>query len=76
MPAVSLVVPVHNEAAKMWSSTVALRKHLRRVSESFEIILIENGSSDDTQLVAEALSSRFHEIRCLTLPRGLPRRRT
>jgi hypothetical protein len=68
LPAVSLVVPVHNEAARMWSSTVVLRKHLRRVSESFEIILVENGSSDDTQLVAEALSSRFHEIRCLTLP--------
>lgn len=68
MPAVSLVVPVHNEAARMWSCTVALRKRLIRVGESFEIILVENGSSDDTHLVAEALSSRFHEVRCLALP--------
>ena len=67
-PAVSLVVPVHNEAARMWSSVIALRGYMERVSEPFEMILVENGSSDDTLLVAEALSKRFHEIRCLTLP--------
>ncbi|MCX6648166.1 MAG: glycosyltransferase [Candidatus Bathyarchaeota archaeon] len=64
----SLLVPVHNEAARMWSSAVALRRYMKNVGESFEMILVENGSVDDTWLVAEALSQRFHEIRCLTLP--------
>jgi len=67
-PAVSLVVPVHNEAAMMWSSAIALRRYMKRVGEPFEMILVENGSSDDTLLVAEALSTRFHEIRYLTFP--------
>ncbi|HIH88304.1 TPA: glycosyltransferase [Candidatus Bathyarchaeota archaeon] len=68
MPAVSLVVPVHNEAARMWSNAVALRRHMKRIGEPFEMIIVENGSVDDTPIVAEALSTRFREIKCLTLP--------
>lgn len=67
-PTVSLVVPVHNEAAIMWSSAVALRRHMKSVGEPFEMIIVENGSVDDTPLVARQLSTRFKEIRCLTLP--------
>jgi glycosyltransferase involved in cell wall biosynthesis len=68
LPAVSLVVPVHNEAARMWSNAVALRRHMKRIGEPFEMIIVENGSVDDTPIVAEALSTRFREIKCLTLP--------
>jgi glycosyltransferase involved in cell wall biosynthesis len=65
---VSLVVPVHNEAAWMWSSAVELRRHMKSVGEPFEMIIVENGSVDDTLVVARQLSNRFKEIRCLTLP--------
>jgi hypothetical protein len=67
-PTVSLVVPVHNEAARMWSSATALRRQMKSLGQPFEMIIVENGSVDDTQIVAEALSTRFHDIRCLSLP--------
>jgi len=68
LPTVSLVVPVHNEAARMWSNAVALRRHMKRIGEPFEMIIVENGSVDDTPIVAEALCTRFREIKCLTFP--------
>ncbi len=67
-PTVSLVVPVHNEAARMWSSATALRRQMKSLGQPFEMIIVENGSVDDTPIVAEALSTRFRDIRCLTLP--------
>ena len=67
-PHVSLVVPIHNEAARAWSSTIALRAQMRSLGESYEIILVENGSLDDTALVAEALAARFRDVLTATLP--------
>ncbi len=67
-PHVSLVVPIHNEAARAWSSTIALRAQMRSLGEPYEIILVENGSRDDTAIVAGALAARFRDVTCATLP--------
>ncbi len=67
-PAVSLVIPMRNESQRVWSSTMALREVLKSLGNSFEILLIENGSSDDTPIIAGAMASRFRDVKLLRLP--------
>jgi glycosyltransferase involved in cell wall biosynthesis len=64
---VSLVIPIHNEAPRVWGNTAKLIERLRSLGEDFEIILVENGSVDETQGIAEALTERYREVKLLTL---------
>lgn len=68
-PNVSLVIPVHNEASRIWSNVIRLRDELRRCSDAFEIIIVENGSIDDTGLLTSALCERYGDVRCISLDR-------
>jgi glycosyltransferase involved in cell wall biosynthesis len=67
-PHVSVVVPVHNEAPNLDPLTGEIRSALR--SFSFEIILVDDGSEDETPVVLASLESRFQEVRVLTLRRN------
>ena len=73
----SVVIPARNEAASL-SQLVeeiarALRPLVRRQSHSserlvgFEIIVVDDGSTDETPLVLEALAGRYAEFRSLRL---------
>ena len=53
-PHVSIVIPVHNEGRILRAAVEGLRCSLLRFSSAHEIILAENGSSDDTLAIAEA----------------------
>jgi len=46
---VSLVITIHNKAPRVWGNTAKLIERLRSLGEDFEIILVENGSVDETQ---------------------------
>ncbi|MBK8013679.1 MAG: glycosyltransferase [Deltaproteobacteria bacterium] len=69
LPEVSLVVPVHNEAAIIEGSIRELHarteRHIRR---PFEIIIAENGSRDETFAIAEEVAHDLPEVRLLRLP--------
>jgi len=67
-PEVSIVVPVHNEAAVLRRNTELLREYLNQELPHHEIILCENGSSDETARIAEELAAEFEDVEFLTLP--------
>ena len=63
LPGVSIVIPVYNEQAILHAAVVNLREQLRDLGWSFEIILAENGSRDDTLVIAAELAQRYPEVR-------------
>lgn len=58
----SVVIPVHNEAAIMADSVAGLLERLPRVTDSFEILLCENGSRDGTLEIARQLERRHAQV--------------
>ena len=67
MPGASLVVPVHNEAGLLRVNASVLSEYLARHFSRYEIILVENGSVDDTGAVAHRLRETLDGVRVVEL---------
>ncbi len=63
--AVSAVLPAYNEEAVLRSSTEELHEALRRVCERFEIIIVDDGSTDATPRIADELAEQYPEVRVI-----------
>jgi glycosyltransferase involved in cell wall biosynthesis len=68
----SIIIPVHNEAEHL---SGFISKFLTRIvaeipGESFEILIVENGSTDFTAEIAKGLERQYSQVRCLKLDRG------
>ena len=66
-PTLSIVIPVYNEEGILREAVTDLRSGLRTLGWSFEILLCENGSSDQTFILAEHLAREMDEVRALSL---------
>jgi len=64
----SIVVPVHNEAALLERNTRVLVEYLSGALQAYEIILVENGSLDQTPSVARSLAETLDHVRVLEIP--------
>ena len=67
---ISVVVPLYNEAESLpelvaWIDRVAVREQL-----SYEVILIDDGSTDDSWQVVEALKKRYLALRARSFGRN------
>jgi glycosyltransferase involved in cell wall biosynthesis len=58
-------MPAYNEAAIIERSLAELLEGLRARGEPFEIVVVENGSTDDTQKRAGAIAAANPEVRVL-----------
>lgn len=66
-PRISIVVPVYNEEAILEASVKDLIDRLKAFDFSYELILAENGSRDQTVALSLALSERFPQVRTFSL---------
>ena len=62
-PYVSIVIPVYNEEALLHAAILDLVDRLSDFGKPYEIIIAENGSTDETVEVAAELSERFGQVR-------------
>jgi glycosyltransferase involved in cell wall biosynthesis len=67
-PEVSIVIPVYNEAAFLGAALDELCARLPSLGRTYEIVLTENGSTDETAAVARALAARHPAVRALSVP--------
>ncbi len=64
----SVVVPAHNETGFLDQCVADLLTGLRRGDRSFEIVVVENGSTDGTPELAARLAAQDPEVVCVSLP--------
>ncbi len=61
--ALTIVMPAFNEAEILESSVTSVVEGLRARGEKFEVIVVENGSTDGTAAIADALATSHPEVR-------------
>lgn len=59
---ISVVMPAHNEHELLAESATAVVQGLRAKDVDFELLVVENGSTDDTREIAEDLAARLDEV--------------
>jgi glycosyltransferase involved in cell wall biosynthesis len=64
-PEVSIIIPVYNEAGLITSSIVDLIDKMQDFDFTYEIIITENGSVDDTLEIAYGLERKYPQVRVL-----------
>jgi glycosyltransferase AglD len=68
-PLISIVLPAYNEEVLLERSVDGLVERLRdAIEDEFEVLLVENGSTDRTPQIAASLASRYPQVRVETLP--------
>lgn len=67
-PDVSLVIPVFNEAGRIGHCLDRLTAWATTRTESFEIIVVDDGSTDETALIADRWAGQFPQITVLREP--------
>lgn len=69
-PSVSVVVPVHNEAANLEALHQRLTTVLRATGLAHEIVLVDDGSQDGSGVLLERLARRDPHVAVVTLSRN------
>jgi undecaprenyl-phosphate 4-deoxy-4-formamido-L-arabinose transferase len=67
---VSIVVPVYNESANLPALWARLEPVLAKLDREYEIIFIDDGSSDDSLNILRGLSERDARVRVVELARN------
>ncbi len=72
-PYLSVIIPAYNEAKRLPLTLVDIDHHLEKVDFSYEIVVVDNNSSDATREVAERFASTIKHLRvieCKTQGKG------
>ena len=69
-PELSIVVPLYNEAESLQPLVEQLLASLRPLGRSFELVLVDDGSSDDTAAVLRHLAAQTPELVAVLLRRN------
>lgn len=69
-PTISIVLPVHNQAAHIAAIVESYRDALGQMGRPYEIVLVLNGCRDDSLAVCESLAQAFPEVRVIADPRA------
>jgi glycosyltransferase involved in cell wall biosynthesis len=59
---------VHNEARILTKNAATLCRYLEALEVKFEVILVDNGSTDDTLQKARALAGKLQEVKVFSIP--------
>jgi len=64
----SMVIPAYNEARRLPPTLTRLRDYLDAGADSYEVLVVDDGSDDDTLAVAQAVAQDWPQLEVLALP--------
>ncbi|MEM9003740.1 MAG: glycosyltransferase family 2 protein [Cyanobacteria bacterium P01_F01_bin.86] len=67
MPTLSIVVPVYRSEKFVTRTVQEIRKSLEELGRSYEIVLVDDGSPDNSWQVISELATTFEEVKSLRL---------
>lgn len=70
VPELSVVIPAYNEEERLADTLPLLLNALERGFASFELILVDDGSTDGTNRLAKSVASQNSRVRLITLERN------
>lgn len=70
MQNLSVFFPAFNEEKSIQSTVEKAIKELEDIKLNYEIIIVNDGSTDNTQMVAESLCEKFKEVKVLNQENG------
>ena len=59
MKSFTVIIPVYNEEKLIVKNTYKLKKFLRKITENFEVIIVNNGSIDKTVELGKSLEKKY-----------------
>lgn len=62
---VSIIIPVYNEKHLLRPAVEAIRGALAGVADHFELLIVESGSTDDSDLACDALAVLYKDVRVI-----------
>jgi dolichyl-phosphate beta-glucosyltransferase len=70
-PDLSVVIPAYNEEARLTSSVERVLEYLRRGTRSYELIVVDDGSTDGTAATVDTMNAAGSGIRLVRHPVNL-----
>jgi dolichyl-phosphate beta-glucosyltransferase len=67
-PALSVVIPAYNEEQRLPRTIEQIERYLDRRHPAYELIIVDDGSTDGTRLVMDAAAERNNKVRLEALP--------
>lgn len=69
-PSLSLVIPAYNEAARIRQTLQTAWGYLQQQPYETELLLVDDGSPDQTGAIAELFAAEHENVRVLAIPHG------
>ncbi|TAK26191.1 MAG: glycosyltransferase family 2 protein [Chloroflexota bacterium] len=71
MPGIAVALPAYNEELSLPRTVPRVVTELRKVADDFEVVVVDDGSSDRTSDVVRELSAQYPEVRLVQHPVNL-----
>ena len=75
-PLISIVIPVYNEAKNIPLLHAEISKHIAKLSYNFEILMIDDGSQDNSAEAIEAVAAKDPRVKFMQLARNFGKEAT
>lgn len=69
-PSLSLFFPAYNESGSITRAVNQADRVLKQLTKTYEIIVVNDGSRDDTGAIADALATKNHRVRVVHHPQN------